>query len=86
LPAGFAEKLHSIMPTVCGDLEYYPCAVKLKNDQVLVCLYLVREKPELKIWGVYPEDDRSKSWIHIADVKAIAQGSPPASGKVRYSG
>jgi len=73
LPAAFAEELRSIKPSVDRFLEYYPCAVKLKNDQVLICVNIVRDEPYIRMCGVHPEDDRDKSWIRIEDVKAIAE-------------
>lgn len=45
LPAAFAEDLRSITASVCGELEDDPCAGKRKNDQVLVCVYIVRDPP-----------------------------------------
>lgn len=45
--------------------------MKLKNDQVLACVYIVQDEPYI----LYPKDDRHKSWIRMEDVKAIAESS-----------
>jgi hypothetical protein len=52
-------------------LRYYPCAVRLTNGETLACVYVVHDEPYLRMWGVYPENDRGKSWVCVQDVLEI---------------
>ena len=45
----------------------------MRDGTVLVCVYVVPEVPYLKLWGVYPQHDRGKSYIEISDVDALAE-------------
>jgi hypothetical protein len=75
LPEHIRDALIRIEPSHDGKLRYYPCRVTLKSGQVLDTVYIVPEKPYIKYWGVYPEDDRAKRWIRIEDV-ATVEDSP----------
>jgi len=63
--------LNGIVPSKDGELVYYPCRVTLKNGESLDTVYIEPETPYLRMWGVYPEDDRFKSWIRIEDVAEV---------------
>jgi hypothetical protein len=65
------DDLSAITPSTSGDLTYWPCAARMKDGTVLVCVYVVPEAPYIKQWGVYPQQDRGKSHISIADVEAL---------------
>jgi hypothetical protein len=43
----------------------------LKNQDVLDTVYIEPEKPYIKAWGVWPEDDRWKKSIRIEDVVRV---------------
>lgn len=73
LPDKLREDLKAIIPSEDGDLTYWPCAARMKDGTVLVCVYVVPEGPYLKHWGIYPQQDRGKSHISIADVDALAE-------------
>jgi hypothetical protein len=73
LPDKLQEDLSTITPSVDGDLTYWPCAARLKDGTVLVCVYVVPEFPYIRHWGVYPQHDRGKSYISLADVDALAE-------------
>ena len=73
LPDKLREDLSAITPSRDGDLTYWPCAPRMKDGTVLVCVYVVPEGPYIKHWGVYPEQDRGKSHISVADVDALAE-------------
>jgi hypothetical protein len=45
----------------------------LKDGRVLDTVYIVPEMPYTKYWGVYPEDDKHKSWIRIEDIAQVAE-------------
>lgn len=72
LPDKLREDIKAITPSEGGDLTYWPCAARMKDGTVLVCVYVVPEGPYLKHWGIYPQQDRGKSHISIADVDALA--------------
>ena len=62
-----------------GDLTYWPCAARMKDGTVLGCVYVVPEGPYIKHWGVYPQQDRGKSYISLSDVDALAESPRVAS-------
>lgn len=69
------EALKSIEPSRDGELVYYPCRAVLKSGEATDTVYIVPEKPYLKHWGVYPENDPGKRWIRIEDLAEV-QESP----------
>ncbi len=68
LPDHIRESLRTIAPSTDGPLEYFPCRVTLKNGEVLDTVYIEPEKPYLRSWGVYPENDKGKRSVPIEDV------------------
>ena len=56
-------------------MVYHPCRAVLTSGEGFDTVYIVSEKPYLKNWGIYPEDDRAKRWIRIEDVAEV-QDSP----------
>lgn len=73
LPDKLREDLNGITPSRDGDLTYWPCAARMKDGTVLVCVYVVSEEPYIRHWGIYPQQDRGKSHISVADVDALAE-------------
>jgi hypothetical protein len=73
LPDHIRKALASIEPSLDGDISYFPCSVLLANGQSLDTVYIVPEKPYIKYWGIYPEDDKGKSWIRIEDVIKVVE-------------
>jgi hypothetical protein len=73
LPEKLREDLRTITPSMDGDLSYWPCAARMKDGTVLACVYVVPEGPYIKHWGVYPQQDRAKSYISLSDVDALAE-------------
>jgi hypothetical protein len=71
LPEHIRAGLDGIDPSRDGDLVYHPCRVFLKSGEGFDTVYIVPEKPYLKHWGVYPEDDKGKRWIRIEDVAEV---------------
>ena len=69
------EALKSIEPSRDGELVYYPCRAVLKSGEAFDTVYIVPEKPYVKQWGVYPENDRGKRWIRMEDIAEV-QESP----------
>lgn len=52
-------------------LAYRPCRVALKDGRTLDRVYVVEAAPYIRLWGVWPEDDRAKPWVPIGDVVRI---------------
>ena len=75
LSSHIREAFRGIEPSGDGELVYYPCRAVLNSGNAFDTVYIVPEKPYLKYWGVYPEDDRGKRWIRIEDVAQV-QDSP----------
>lgn len=71
LPGKLRDDLRAITPSRSGDLTYWPCAARMNDGTVLDCVYVVPEVPYIRQWGVYPQQDRSKRHISIADVEAL---------------
>ncbi|HTS34236.1 MAG TPA: hypothetical protein VMH04_01115 [Candidatus Solibacter sp.] len=67
------EALKSIEPSRDGELLYYPCRVVLKSGEACDTVYIVAEKPYIRHWGVYPENDPGKRWIRMEDVASVAE-------------
>ena len=75
LSAHIQVALKSIEPSGDGELLYYPCHVVLTSGKVFDTVYIVPEKPYLKNWGVYPEDDPAKRWVRVEDVAQVQDSS-----------
>jgi hypothetical protein len=71
LPEHIRAALEKIEPSRDGDLVYFPCRVTLQDGRVLDTVYIEPEKPYLRQWGVYPEDDQGKSSIKIEEVVKV---------------
>jgi hypothetical protein len=69
------EALKSIEPSRDGELVYYPCRTVLTSGEAFDTVYIVPEKPYVKQWGVYPENDSGKRWIRMEDLAQV-QESP----------
>ena len=66
------DQLRQVPASYDGDLEYRPCAVALDDGRELSCVYIVDQKPYIRMWGVYPADDRGKLSVSISSVRRIA--------------
>jgi hypothetical protein len=71
LPELVRNALGDIEPSKDGDLSYYPCRVSLRDGSALDAVYIEPEKPYLRMWGVYPEDDRGKRSVSIDEVVTV---------------
>lgn len=67
------SRLAAIEPSKSGNLDYYPCQVLLRAGTVIDRVYVIAEAPYISRWGVYPDQDRGKSSIEIADVASISE-------------
>src|SRR5579871_147840 len=73
LPPYIREALNSIEPSQDGGLVYYPCRAVLKSGAACDTVYIVSEKPYIKHWGVYPENDPGKRWIRMEDIAEVKE-------------
>lgn len=69
------EALKNIEPSRYGELIYHPCRAVLKSGEACDSVYIVSEKPYLKYWGVYPENDPGKRWIRIEDIAEVKEST-----------
>src|SRR5215471_7685743 len=69
------EALKRIEPSGDGELVYYPCRAVLKSGEAFDTVYIVPEKPYVKHWGVYPENDHGKRWIRMEDIAEVKESS-----------
>ena len=69
------EALESIEPSRDGELVYYPCRAVLRSGEAFDTVYIVSEKPYVRHWGVYPQNDSGKRWILMEDIAQV-QESP----------
>ena len=60
---------HDFMPS----LDYYPCEVTLLDGRIFDRVYIVQQDAYIKVWGVYPKDDRGKREIRIENVLEIRE-------------
>ena len=89
LPKRLLKLLNRIEPSAGGELPYFPCRVLLRDGTALDTVYIEPEKPYLKYWGVYPEDDEGKESILIDDVVEIEESPmrlPVRWANVVYAG
>jgi len=73
LPDKLRRDLDVISPSLDGVLTYWPCAARLRDGTKLVCVYVVEETNYIKVWGVYPEQNRHKSYVSVSDVSELAE-------------
>lgn len=64
-------QLCDIEPMHNGMIEYFPCMVRLANSERHDCVYVVDAKSYIRIWGVWPDEDRGKRALAIQDVAQI---------------
>ena len=69
LPTHLQDALGLIEPSRGGDLDYFPCRVVLRNGQTLNRVYRQPEMPDLRHWGVRPEDDTAKLSRNIEHIR-----------------
>ena len=67
------EQLATIEPSVCGRLKYFPCSVTVKDGTSHKRVYVVSQAAYIRVWGVYPEDDRFKKSISVSDVVSLCE-------------
>jgi hypothetical protein len=84
------DQLMRVEPSDDGTVKYRPCRVALKNGQSLDRVYVVDAESYIKMWGVFPEDDKGKNSIAIDDVTQIESSRlrlpPRLANKMYHAG
>jgi hypothetical protein len=73
LPDHLKSQLDAIKPSVDGDLEYYPCLVRLKDGSEVDRVFLVSEAPYIQHWGMYPNHEHGEAEIPVTDVASLTE-------------
>jgi hypothetical protein len=87
LGADLKAQLAQIVPSVSGDLEYFPCCVRTKDGRDLDRVYVVSAQPYIALWGIWPDQDAHKFEVRLADVEAIRESPtrlPPGFANELY--
>jgi hypothetical protein len=71
LPPHLVEQLRRVPPSGDRWITNYPCCVRLNDGTELDRVYLVAEIPFIKIWGLYPDQDRGKAEILVSDIASL---------------
>lgn len=71
LPATLRAELLAVAPSVDGTLLYRPCRLVLSTGAVVERAYVQEAAAYHRHWGVWPEEDRAKQSVPLADVAAI---------------
>lgn len=72
LPPFLKQQLAAIEPSHGGPIEYFPCDVVLTDGRGIDRVFLVSESQYIKVWGIYPEQDRAKRAIDLHEVASVA--------------
>jgi hypothetical protein len=73
LTEGQKSSLQRIDPSRDGSILYYPCLVTTSSGRKLDRVYVVEDSSYIRAWGVWPEDDKHKSWVKIEEVRSISE-------------
>ncbi|QUD87680.1 hypothetical protein [Phenylobacterium montanum] len=70
-----ADALSLITPSGgrAGEPLYFPSRVRLKSGTNIECVYLSEAITWFRWWGVWPEDDRGKSVVSLAEIDALSE-------------
>jgi hypothetical protein len=87
LPGQLRSELERVPPVSDGLVNYYPCKVRLKDGRWQDFVYVVDADSYIRVWGVWPDQDKGKRAIMIEDVEEIAESPsrlPPAFAQRLY--
>ncbi|MDD4891117.1 MAG: hypothetical protein PHU85_14440 [Phycisphaerae bacterium] len=71
IPPELLAQLQQVPPTTDGYMDYRPCLVVMDDSSILTRVYVVEANSYKIVWGVWPWDDRAKSWVSIERVRQI---------------
>jgi hypothetical protein len=67
------NSLQRIEPSRDGSILYHPGLVTTCSGRKLDRVYVVEDSSYIRAWGVWPEDDKHKSWVKIEEVSSISE-------------
>jgi hypothetical protein len=73
LSSHLKAQLEAITPSIDGELEYYPCLVRLNDGTEMDRVYVVSEEQYVRQWILYPDQDSGKVEVRIGDVVSIIE-------------
>jgi hypothetical protein len=73
LPIEIGKQLATIEPSICGNIEYYPCVVTLKDGKKIDRVYMVEKETYMLFWGIHPLDDPGKNYIPVSEIASVAE-------------
>jgi hypothetical protein len=73
LPGALRNQLVRIEAADTAHGNYHPCAVTLRDGSSVVCVCVIEQYQYIRVWGVYPEDDKAKRFISIEDVSSLVE-------------
>ena len=76
------SQLEAIEPSQDFETNYKPCIITLLNGRKVDCVYVIPAQPYLKLWGVLPENDKSKKFVRIQDVAKIEESPSRLPSKI----
>lgn len=71
LRAELREQLQKIEPSNDGMMSYFPCMVALSTGEQIDCVYFAEADSYIKVWGIWPDDDKGKQFIKIENVASV---------------
>lgn len=67
--------LRAVEPSIDGELRYYPCEVETEDGVMHPRVYVVEAGSYIRWWGVWPWDDRGKSWLPAEQIRSLRSSS-----------
>ena len=67
------QQLLAVKPSRHWTMEYRPCQVKLQNREIVDRVYVAEVATYMEIWGVMPDEDKTKKYILIEEVAEILE-------------
>lgn len=71
LPTNLSAQASQIPTTHYNILTYCPCSAILRDGRQVDCVYFVEAAPYIKMWGIWPDQDKGKLEVKIGDVIRI---------------
>src|SRR4051812_24201635 len=88
MPARLAAQFDGIAPTTDGPITYRPCKVTLIDGTEQDFVYIVDAASYIKLWGIWPNQDKGKGEIEIENVRKISESPsrlPPRFAQKLYN-
>ena len=76
------HQIKSIQPSGSYGIEYRPSMVTLVDGRIIDCVYFVQEQQYNKHWGIWPEDDKGKLYLHIQEITKVEESPTRLPSKI----